>query len=486
MANLSIKLISAIVAIAMVASLFCSCGQKTPVDSSSEWVGEEEVLVEEVIDSPTGDTNTTSANKNTGTASNNKVTSSADKTSSVVTQKIDASSCDSFIASMPQNLKGSTLTYFYWWDPKTQIEKDAIAAFEKKTGITVKTEIGSYKTFQTELAAKIAAGNSPDMVRLLSNAMYQIKCLQPITNSGYDFSDDIWWKKLKNDYTFDGKTYAVNIRPKDAAILDTYMIYYNKRALKAADMKDPYQIWKNNPSDWTWNKLWSMCEEFVNANNNKSGYYGIAFQYNNAYVRMFGCANYDYNPATGKWENYMSSPELAKRWSELISYNTKGLSAVNNDATSFQRAKILFNGAGPFAARVGDQTHQVLKDRGELGVVPLPTDTPYQLLYEYTAFGIPQGAKNAAAVPYYLRYVLDKNNYNLDKVYIDAQAKDVVEHTLSYADDKYFFGENELSELRQKLVAGTADQVKSTLESYEGKIQESVDSSNEQIKYLSK
>lgn len=488
-----VKVISAILSLAMTVSILCSCGDKPKTDNTSDWQEEEVVEYEEIVESDgnsvssgnSPDKNNSSAGSNSSDKTNNS-SSSKNNSGSNQNSNVDASSADGFLASMPKKLKGTTIKYFYWWDPKTQMEKDAIAAFEKKTGITVKPEVGSYKTFQTELAAKIAAGNSPDIVRLLSNAMYQVKCLQPITNSGYDFSDDIWWKKLMKDYTYNGKTYAVNIRPKDAAILDTYMIYYNKRALRAADMQDPYQLWKKNPKSWTWSKLWSMCDEFVKANNNKSGYYGISFQYNNAYVRMFGCANYDYNSKTGKWENYMSSPELAKRWSELISYNTKGLSAINHDSTSFQRAKILFDGAGPFACRNGDQTHQILKDRGELGVVPIPTDSPYQLLYEYTAFGIPQGAKNAQAVPYYLRYVLDKNNYDLDKIYYDAQAKDVVEYTLSFADNKYFFGENEIYDLRQALVNGTADQVKSTLASYKGVIQETVDSCNEQIKYLSK
>lgn len=393
---------------------------------------------------------------------------------------------DPSISNVPSNLKGTTIRYFYWWDPKQQMEKEAIAAFEKKTGIKVVTEVGNYSTFTTELAAKIAAGNSPDIVRLLSNAMYQVKCLQPVTNSGYDFSDDFWWKKLMKDYTYDGKCYAVNATPKNAAILDTYMIYYNKRALKQAEIEDPYQLWKKDHSKWTWSKLWSMCEEFCAANNNKSGYYGISFQYNNAYVRMFGCSNYDYDSSKGKWVNNMKSAELEKRWKELLTYNSKKLSAINHDAQSFQRAKILFDGAGPFAARTRDQTHKSLKDRKELGVVPIPSDSPYQLLYEYTAFGIPQGAKNAAAVPYYLRYVLDKKNYDLNKVYYDVQAKDVVEYTLSYPDNKYFFGENEIYDMRQALVNGTPDQVKSTLASYYGRIQDAVDSSNDQIKYLSK
>lgn len=474
-----IRLISFTAASALLLTTACSCKKKSETTSSLDDYSQVTVGGWEDVG---GEGGTTSAVTSDGTQASSQGGTTGTASSGT---KIDTSSKEAFINSMPSNLKGTTLKYFYWWDPYTQMDKEAIESFTKKTGIKVEADVASYSTYTTELASKIAAGNSPDICRLLSNAMYQVKSLQPITNSGYDFSDSIWWKTLMEDYTYNGKCYAVNIRPKDAAILDTYVFYYNKRALRAAELEDPYTIWKKDPSKWTWKKFWSMCEEFVKANGNKSGYYGVSFQYNNAYVRMFGCANYDYNSKTGKWENYLDSAELATRWSELIDYNTKGLSAVNHDATSFQRAKILFDGAGPFAARKKDQTHQTLKDRGELGIVPLPTDTPYQLLYEYTAFGIPQGAKNAAAVPYYLRWVLDKSSYNMDNVYYSEEAKAVMDYTLSFADEKYFFGENELYDLRTALVGGTSAQVKSTLSKYYGLVQDTVDSSNEQIKYLS-
>ena len=83
------------------------------------------------------------------------------------------------------------------------------------------------------------------------------------------------------DYTFNGKCYAVNLN--DSAISDVSVIYYNKKALQDAEMEDPYQIWKKNPKAWTWEKFWSMCEQFVNANKNKSGYSGATFEYGDSY-----------------------------------------------------------------------------------------------------------------------------------------------------------------------------------------------------------
>lgn len=477
-----LRSMSLLLAVILLVVCGCSCGKReTSSDASAVIIGSQIEEYEDVTNSNGDGASSRTDNNQKG----GNIVSGNSGGSGGGSGGVPASNADEFLKKMPQNLRGTTLTYFYWWDPYTQMEGDTIKAFTKKTGIKVKTEVGSYSTFTTELAAKIAAGNSPDIVRLLSNALYQVKALQPVTNSGYDFSDDIWWKKLMKDYTFNGKTYAVNIRPKDTAILDTTLVYYNKRALRAAGLEDPYNLWKKSPEKWTWAKLWSMCEEFLAANGNKPDYYGVTFQYTNAYVRMFGAANYDYNSKTGKWENGLTNPEFAKRWSEYISLSQKRFTTIEHNGDAYQRAKILFNISGPFAARKKDQTQATLKERKEMGTVPLPTDTPYQLLYEYTAFGIPQGAKNIAAVPYYLRYVLDKSSYDLNEVYYDAQARDAVDFTMTFADDKYFFGENDIATLTYSLINGSPDQVNSTVASYVGMVDGICEGVNGQLGYLS-
>lgn len=466
-----IRTVAAILSAVMLMSVVCACNKSKGGESSETELDTQYTEWEDVGDNESESSNTSD---NSSIQSN----ASSSKNNSVSTD-YDTSTKEGFIASMPEKLRGTTLTYFYWWDPYGQMEKEAIEEFTKKTGIKLKTEVGSYSNFQTELAAKIAAGNSPDMVRLLSNAMYQIKCLQPITNSGYDFSDDIWWDKLMADYTYNGKCYAVNIKPSSASILDTYVCYYNKRALKAADLQDPYTIWKNDPSKWNWSKFWSMCEEFLVANNNKTGYSGVSFGFHNLYARMHGYANYDYNSKTGKWENLMDKPGLASAWSEYLTYASKGL--VSLTGSSMESGKTLFCFHGPFYARTRDENLKALRESGNLGIAPIPTDTPYEVLYEYTAFGIPQGAKNKAAVPYYLRWVLDKSSYNLNDVYYSKEAVEVMEHTLSFKDEKYFWGENSIYAMEAALIDGTADQVKTTIKSYYGVIQNSVDDSNAAI-----
>lgn len=383
---------------------------------------------------------------------------------------------DKVMSAMPSSLKNTTLTYMYWHDAKTQMEKEAIEGFENATGITVQTVVASYNDFQSELNTRIASGNAPDLVRQLGNQQWMVKNLQPITNSGFDFSEDAWDKWIMKQYTFNGKCYAVNL--KDSAILDVAVLYYNKKALKAADMdgNDPYKIWKANPSNWTWDKFWSMCDDFVKANGGKSEYYGATFAYYEAYIRAIGGANFYYDADKGKYVNNSTSQATINGWKKTLEAYEKQWLKTDYDATSFERNRILFNWFGPFGARTKDATFKSLKDSGDLGVVALPTDSANNTLYELTAFGIPVGAKNAAAAPYYIRYVMDKNSYDWNKVYCSKEAQDVLD-TVTAAGN-FFYGHGEIAALRSALLAGGASQVNSILNSYSGTIDDTVEQEN--------
>lgn len=384
---------------------------------------------------------------------------------------------DKVIAKMPASLRGTTIKYMYWHDAKTQMEKEAIESFEKATGIKVETIVASYNDFLSELNIRIAAGNAPDLIRNMGNNQYMLRNLQPITNSGYNFNDGEWDTWIMNQYTFNGKCYAVNL--KDSAILDVMLMTYNKKALRAADMDndDPYKLWKSNPSKWTWEKFWSLCDEFVKANGSKSEYYGAIFAYYETYVRAMGGGNFYYDPSKGKYINISTKQATVDAWKKTLEAYDKHWLATEYESASFERNRVLFNAFGPFAVRKNDASLKNLKDSGDLGVVPLPTDSANTLLYEMTSFSIPVGSKNAAAVPYYLRWVLDKNSYNWNNIFCSSEARTVVD-SLTKATN-FYYGHGEIAELRGALIGGGSAQVNSILNSYSGTIDARVKSENE-------
>lgn len=444
---------------------FSEYEEYSDVDTSSE----DDASSNEATSS--GDENSASQS---GTSSQNKPQSSTSSSN-----KKTSLSRDEVMKNMPSKLKNTTVTYMYWWDAKKQMEGEAIAKFEKATGVKVQTVVASYTDFQTQLSAKIAAQQAPDIVRLLGNSTWQITALQPISNSGFNFNDSAWDQELIKDFTFNGKPYAANL--KDSAISDVAVIYYNIKALEDADMEDPYELWKKGK--WTWEKFWEMCDEFVTANRSNSGYAGATFEYPDAYVRTLGGTCYYYDFDKKQVVNNMSNPATEAGWKTTLEAIEKGWLLQTHDETKFDQGKVLFFWSGPYSARKLDDRQKALKQRNRLGVVPLPTDSPYQVMYEYTAFGIPQGAKNAAAVPYYLRYVLDKSSYDMNNVYYNAKAKEVVEYACSLK--KRFYGNSRTDGFVSALYSAGSKQVKSVINSYKDSTQDFVNGENDRIKLFS-
>ncbi|MFQ8951560.1 MAG: hypothetical protein ACLR56_00090 [Oscillospiraceae bacterium] len=126
-------------------------------------------------------------------------------------------------------------------------------------------------------------------------------------------------------------------------------------------MADPYQIWKKNPKAWTWEKFWSMCEQFVNANKNKSGYSGATFEYGDSYVRAMGGYIINYNSSTGKFVNGSKLNSTISSWQTTLQMQEKGLLLENHSEQSFDQGKTLFFLSGPFSARAKDNRQSALR-----------------------------------------------------------------------------------------------------------------------------
>lgn len=416
--------------------------------------------------------------KTQGTASQQTKATTSGKTTPTTSGKPTSLTRDQVMQSMPANLKGTTIDFFFWEDPKNTISRDAIAAFEKATGITVKTEIANKQSYTTQLAGKIAAGSAPDLVKLVENNMSYVANIQPLANSGFNFNDTAWDTELMKNFTFNGRVYATNV--KNSPNQNMAVILYNKRALQKAEMEDPYEIWEKNPSDWTWDKLWEMCDTFLKANRNREGYYGITFGIEDGYPRSFGSVFWGYDPSSGKWTNYMKDAEVVKRYEILIDAIGKNYSTSSWDSRAFTMGNILF--AYTYSSSLEKESTAFSSIRENLGAVPIPTDSTHQPLFEYSAYGIPVGADNAAAVPYYLRYVMAPESYDLNDFYMNDEAKKVVDSMASRGN--FFFGNGYRYDVWQELLKGTASQVRTTLDANYGIIDDLCYQYNDQMSTL--
>jgi alpha-1,4-digalacturonate transport system substrate-binding protein len=70
--------------------------------------------------------------------------------------------------------KGKEITYYFYNDSQAELDttKSQIADFEKLTGAKVKLDVIPYTSLDTQLQARLAAGNAPDVARLNNPGLY--------------------------------------------------------------------------------------------------------------------------------------------------------------------------------------------------------------------------------------------------------------------------------------------------------------------------
>lgn len=70
--------------------------------------------------------------------------------------------------------KGKEITYYFYNDSQAELDttKSQIADFEKLTGATVKLDVIPYTSLDTQLQARLAGGNAPDVARLNNPGLY--------------------------------------------------------------------------------------------------------------------------------------------------------------------------------------------------------------------------------------------------------------------------------------------------------------------------
>lgn len=319
-----------------------------------------------------------------------------------------AASLEEVLSSIPEELKGTTIKYYSWYDLENEDEWPVIKAFEEKTGITVAYERGPWEGFSTALNVKISTGDAPDLVYYQAPTVYAAKQLTPLDEIDFDFSDAVWDQTTMKDYTFGGKAYATNI--VNTCSFDPIVMYYNKETFEENDIELPYDLYKKG--EWTWSKFEEICEAYADIDEGNYGatltplqFYAIAHNQN--------LVKYE----DGRYASNLDSAVLSASWRTTLEWINKGyISKEVAQYTEFMSGKCGLATASIRTGRAKNPTFRKFSSKGNLGVVPIPVDDDkdveqYVPLIEYCAYGVPKGAKNPNAVPYFLRYVLDNANY---------------------------------------------------------------------------
>ena len=387
-------------------------------------------------------------------------------------------------ATIPSDTKGKEIEVFSW-NKVTDVTgaKDVVDKFQKETGIKVNWVVGSYNEYSTKIASRVAAKDSPDVIRLMRIDMGLLQVLQPLQNLNYDFTDAAWDKRILDFYTFDGKTYGANLT--NTLIQQPRALIYNKNLVSKYDLEDPYSLWKQG--NWNWDKFEELCRTFKEEVNDDTYLPWTSYQwadvgdaYGAGMIKREG----------DRFVVNMDDPNLLKGWQRMCQLREEGI--TNNgrfDIANFESGKILFFTESLISVRRTHFYWADLKAQGALGAVPFPTmagGTDATVWGEVEAYGIPEGAPNGNLAPYFLRYYLDADNYDKNTFFCDTTMLDVHE-ALMKAEKMYVnydcglitddVGKGGIH-INASVVNVKAAQVKSKLDSYASMVKAAVDNTN--------
>jgi len=399
----------------------------------------------------------------------------------------DADSWAGMLASMPKSLRGSKLVVVNW-NPVSEYTgaSAAIKDFEKQTGISVEWTTVEHGVYTTRLATMVASNNAPDVVRTRTPNPAWLQSFQSIDAAKFDFSGKAWDQTLMKDYTVNGVTYATSLAGTHIGSVD--MMFYNKDLISKYDYEDPYSLWKSGK--WTMNKFVSMCKDFKKDSGEDYGCTGIYWQGWSQLYGIAGPVGYDGSKYYSNLSNnkFLTVTQQIADW-----YNTDNLFGVGR-AEIFDASQALFYAGGSVYLRRNNSYFGSLKSAGTLYVVPMPAidgqSTYYQGKDEYEAYAIARGAKNPEAVPYFLRYYLDPNNYDLNAFFCNKQNREVYEWCMSQKNTiwstYYENSEDTFADKKEGLTGLQGNQVKSFLDSNSYMIDNRVKNFNKLVAQLKK
>lgn len=388
--------------------------------------------------------------------------------------KTEGKAWKELLSSMPKSLRGTTIKIWNW-NPTSEYQgaTGVIEKFQKQTGITIKWQTVNFDQYQSKLTAAVASGDVPDLARTRTTNPVILQNFQPLSVSGFDFTDAVWDQKALSDYSYNGKAYAAALKNTHLGTVNILM--YNTSLIDQYDLEDPYQLWKNDK--WTWDKFIDICRKFKKASNAKCAASSFGME---PWFNIYGMLG-PIERQNDKFVNISTSAKFVNHAQKMAQLTVEEeLIRVNNASDSsasalFEKGEALFFGDGAIFARSKNAYFASFKQAGTLSAVPFPKiegqDKYYVGSGEYEAYGIVKGAKNAQAAPYFLRYFLDAENYDMSAFFCSKQVLDVykwsMEQTNRVASVGFgpLNGEDYDQDWTVQLCMTTSGQIKTFLES---------------------
>ncbi len=333
---------------------------------------------------------------------------------------------EEFFLDMPSELEGTTVKFATWIDHSQTDTADVLAGFEQTTGMKYEWVNVPQGEYVTKLIGLIAADQAPDVIVENGDFPNTLELLMPleVETTGLDVKDPFWDQKLNEVFTFGGKTYLVN-GANSTWNMAGGATYYNRTILEENGLDTPATLMEAD----NWNldslkKLVGQCEA-------RTGLEGPAISIDSTiFLAMYGAAETRIDTATGKFVNGINTTEAqaALRWLLDLKDSYTVHLAITSAHSSLANGTSALQICGAYGLRNKPGWFYDM-DIDDLGFAPLPKlnkdDADYPWTCSTRAYGICAGSKNPKGAAYFLRYFLNGDNYDYDKVFKNEEAKNL-------------------------------------------------------------
>ncbi|MBQ6816040.1 MAG: extracellular solute-binding protein [Clostridia bacterium] len=335
------------------------------------------------------------------------------------------------IASVPAELKGTTVRFLNWYDPYDfGQEGQVIDRFKQESGINVEIIDAQYgDAYNEKLASMVATGDSPDVYTSYTPSFNAMKFSQPISVTGYDFSDPAWSKSTADLYSVNGTPYAFGLSYTPFKRFN--IIIYNSSSMDEMGFDDPWELYKKG--EWTWEKLEEMSAEWVKQG---TDFYGMQTVIYNMVAETVGKDFVTYDGS--KYSLNLYDADLLDAWKFLLEGRDNRIFTQGTGVFDSMKPTTLFAIGNTHSLETANATMKIQK-YGTFKAVPMPKFEGkdfYTPVNETIGFSVATGAKNPAAVPYFVGYFANLANYEPHTYYYDEQSHDVM-MTLLATDNQY-------------------------------------------------
>ena len=312
---------------------------------------------------------------------------------------------------------GKTIKLAVWEDMNKTEAKVPLSKIKTDIGLKYEQLIIPKAKYVDTLKTLVATGQSPDVFMSDSGEVgfpLTMQIAAPINKvSTVNLEEPIWDQSFLQYTTIDGNVYLVNTL--NSPWSRSSVLFYHKELFENNNLKTPLKYYEEGY--WSWATLEKALKDVKSIGKEFEGGYidptVLASSNSASFIK------YDFKTAT--FSNAISDPNLISAFESCLTMKEQGL--LNGSIESFKSGK-----TGIVIADTDElKASGIFKDMdpNSIGFTYLPAlqdGTKADIASDFVGFGIVKNAPNANAAGYFIRYIADYRNYDLQNAFLTPEA----------------------------------------------------------------